>query len=129
LNVGHLGMGNIFGSVALEAAYANGDEWLDQLLIYLWENYLFLESFFKKNLPKVKVMKPEATYLIWIDFRAYGMNDKQLTQFITDEAGVGLNNGARFGPGGEGWMRLNLGCPRTVLAEGLARLHKAFEGL
>jgi cysteine-S-conjugate beta-lyase len=129
LNVRHLGMGNIFGSVALEAAYSNGDEWLDQLMEYLWQNYIFLENFFGENLPKVKVMKPEATYLIWIDFREYGMNDEELFRFVTDEAGVGLNNGARFGTGGDGWMRLNIGCPRTILEEALNRIKIAFEKL
>jgi len=126
LNVGHLGMGNIFGSVALEAAYTSGDEWLDQLLDYLWENYLFLEDFIRENLPKVKVMKPEATYLIWLDFREYGMNDEELMKFTVEKAKVGLNNGGRFGTGGDGWLRLNIGCPRSVLGEGLRRLKSAF---
>ena len=126
LNVGHLGMGNIFGSIALEAAYQHGDEWLGQLLDYLWENYLFLEKFFKTHLPKVSVMKPEATYLIWLDFSQYGMNDKELFKFVTNEAKVGLNNGDRFGTGGEGWLRMNIGCPKSVLAEALERLKKAF---
>jgi cystathionine beta-lyase len=126
LNIGHLGMGNIFGSVAMEAAYAKGDEWLNQLMDYLWENYLFLEKLIRKNLPKVKVMKPEATYLIWLDFRAYGMNDEELMKFTVEKAKVGLNNGARFGTGGDGWLRLNIGCPRSVLEEGLERLKSAF---
>lgn len=126
LNVGHLGMGNIFGSVALEAAYKNGEQWLNELLDYLWENYVFLETFIKENLPKVKVMKPEATYLIWLDFREYGMNDDELMQFTVEKAKVGLNNGGRFGTGGYGWLRLNIGCPRSVLEEGLQRLKTAF---
>lgn len=126
LNVGHLGMGNIFGSVALEAAYKNGDQWLGELLDYLWGNYVFLESYIKENLPKVKVMKPEATYLIWLDFREYGMNDDELMQFVIEKAKVGLNNGGRFGTGGDGWLRLNIGCPRSVLKEGLQRLKTAF---
>ncbi|WP_372931966.1 MalY/PatB family protein [Mariniphaga sediminis] len=126
LNIGHLGMGNIFGTVALEAAYTHGDEWLKQLLDYLWGNYLFLEDFFKKHLPKVKVMKPEATYLIWLDFREYGMNDNELFKFTVDKAKVGLNNGGKFGSGGDGWLRLNIGCPRSVLEEALKRLAGAF---
>ncbi len=126
LGVGHLGMGNIFGSIALEAAYKNGDEWLEQMLGYLWQNYLLLEDFFNKNLPKVKVMKPEATYLVWLDFSAYGMKDEELSRFIVEKAKVGLNNGGKFGNGGDGWMRINIGCPRSVLQEGLERLGKAF---
>ncbi|HCE57472.1 MAG TPA: cystathionine beta-lyase [Prolixibacteraceae bacterium] len=129
IGVGHLGMGNIFGSVALEAAYTHGDEWLDELLGYLWENYLLLEKFFATHLPKVKVMKPEATYLIWLDFSAYGMKDAELMKFTVEKAGVGLNNGGKFGNGGDGWLRLNIGCPRNILEEALRRLGSAFDGL
>ncbi len=126
LSTGHYGMGNIFGSAALEAAYANGDEWLEQLLEYLWENYLMLEDFFRENLPRVGVMKPEATFLVWLDFRSYGMNDRELMKFTVENAKVGLNNGGRFGTGGDGWLRINIGCPRSVLKEGLERLKTAF---
>lgn len=126
IGVGHLGMGNIFGSVALEAAYTHGDEWLEQLLNYLWENYLVLEEFFKSNLPRVKVMKPEGTYLVWLNFGEYGMNNKELSEFTTNNAKVALNDGGRFGTGGDGWLRINIGCPRSVLTEALERLGKAF---
>jgi cystathionine beta-lyase len=126
IGVGHLYMGNIFGSVAMEAAYTHGDEWLDQMLAYVWENYQLLETFFKTKLPKVKVMKPEATYLIWLDFRAYGMKNKELMKFTVENAKVGLNDGGRFGTGGDGWLRINIGCPRSVLVEALERLGKAF---
>ena len=129
LNLAHLGMGNIFGAVALEAAYSYGDEWLNQLLDYLWNNYLYLKKFFNNNLPEVKVMNPEATYLVWLDFREYEMDGKELTKLIVDKAKVGLNNGAGFGIEGNGWMRLNIGCPRSVLAEGLNRLNNAFSGI
>lgn len=129
LNVMHLGMGNLFGSIALEAAYTHGDQWLNELLDYLWNNYLLLEQFISTHLPRVQVMKPEATYLIWLNFRDYGMNDKQLNDFIINKASVGLNNGARFGTGGEGWMRLNIGCPRSLLQQGLEQLKDAFDTL
>jgi len=126
LGVGHLGMGNIFGSVALEAAYANGDEWLNQMLTYLWENYLLIEKFIADQLPRVKVMKPEATYLVWLDFRDYGMKNEELSKFTTAQAEVALNDGGRFGIGGDGWLRLNIGCPRSVLEKGLEKLARAF---
>ncbi|PIF05429.1 MAG: cystathionine beta-lyase [Draconibacterium sp.] len=129
LAVGHFGMGNIFGSVALEAAYTHGDEWLQQLLAYLWDNYLFLERFIKEHLPKVKVMQPEATYLVWLDFRKYGMDDNELMKFTIKKAKVGLNNGGKFGTGGNGWLRINIGCPRSTLHEGLKRLASAFQTL
>ncbi len=126
IGVGHLHMGNIFGTVAMEAAYTHGDEWLEQMLAYLWENYLLLEDFFKTKLPKVKVMKPEATYLIWLDFTAYGMKNKELFDFTIENAKVGLNDGGRFGTGGDGWLRINIGCPKSILVEALERLGKAF---
>jgi len=126
IGVGHLAMGNIFGSVAMEAAYTHGDEWLNQMLQYLWNNYVVLEDFFKNNLPKVKVMKPEATYLIWLDFREYGMKNDELMKFTIENAKVGLNDGGRFGNGGDGWLRINIGCPRSILVEALERLGKAF---
>jgi len=126
IGVAHLYMGNIFGSVAMEAAYTRGDEWLDQMLDYLWGNYKLLEDFFKIKLPKVKVMKPEATYLIWLDFREYGMKNSELMKFTVENAKVGLNDGGRFGTGGDGWLRINIGCPRSVLVEALERLGKAF---
>ena len=126
IGVGHLGMGNIFGTVALEAAYTHGDEWLKQLIKYLWENYLYLENFINTNLPKVKVMRPEATYLIWLDFREYGMKDTDLMKFAVEKSRVGLNNGGKFGFGGDGWLRINIGCPRIVLIEALERIKLAF---
>jgi cystathionine beta-lyase len=126
VGVGHFGMGNIFGSVALEAAYTNGDEWLDQMLSYLWDNYMLLEEFIKNKLPRVKLMKPEATYLIWLDFTDYGMKNKELSEFATQQARVALNDGGRFGTGGDGWLRINIGCPRSVLEDALERLEKAF---
>lgn len=126
LGVAHLHMGNIFGTVAMEAAYTNGDDWLEQMLSYLWENYLLLEDFFKTNLPKVEVMRPEATYLIWLDFTAYGMKNKELFDFTVENAKVGLNDGGRFGAAGDGWLRINIGCPRSVLVEALERLGRAF---
>jgi cystathionine beta-lyase len=129
LNVGHIGMGNIFGTVAMETAYTHGDEWLGQMMEYLQENYRFLENFFLNHLPKVKVMKPEATYLIWLDFREYGMNDEELFKFTIVKAKVGLNNGGRFGTGGDGWLRINIGCPRSILVEALKRLKSAFDTL
>lgn len=126
IGVPHLHMGNIFGTIAMEAAYTHGDEWLKQMLQYLWENYLLLEDFFKINLPKVKVMKPEATYLIWLDFREYGMKNDELMKFTIENAKVGLNDGGRFGTGGDGWLRINIGCPRSILIGALERLSKAF---
>jgi len=122
----HLHMGNIFGTIALEAAYTHGQNWLSQLLTYLQENYQALETFFNEKLPEVKVMRPEATYLIWIDFSAYGLTDEALNQKLID-AGVGLNRGTQFGKQGAGFMRINIGCPRSILQAALERIEKAFK--
>jgi cystathionine beta-lyase len=127
IGVGHLGMGNIFGNIAMEAAYTFGAEWVDQLVKYLEGNYLYLENFFREELPEVKVMQPEATYLVWLDFRSYGMKDEALTKFLINKAGVGLNNGKHFGTGGDGWMRINIGCPRRILDEALQKVKSAFK--
>lgn len=122
----HLHMGNIFGTLALEVAYTHGEEWLTQLLKYIQENYSLLEKFFNENLPEVKVMRPEATYLIWLDFSAFDLTNEILNQKLID-AGVGLNQGVQFGKQGSGYMRINIGCPRSVLEEALFRIHKAFQ--
>ena len=121
----HLHMGNIFGTAALEAAYTHGEEWLAQLLKYLQENFSFLEQFFNENLPEVKVMRPEATYLIWLDFSALGLTDETINKKLID-GGVGLNRGVQFGKQGSGFMRINIGCPRSVLEEALMRIKTSF---
>lgn len=125
----HIHMGNIPGTVALEAAYNHGNEWLNEMMEYVECNYEYLSGFICKNLPRVKVMKPEATYLVWLDFTAYGMKDKQLNKFLVEKAKVGLNNGIRFGRNGDGFMRINIGCPRSIVEEALNRIYEAFRDL
>jgi cysteine-S-conjugate beta-lyase len=125
----HIHMGNIPGTVALEAAYNHGNEWLNEMMEYVEGNYEHLSGFISKNLPRIKVMKPEATYLVWLDFTAYGMNDKQLNKFLVENARVGLNNGGRFGRNGDGYMRINIGCPRSIVVEALNRIYEAFRDL
>lgn len=117
---------NTFGYVATQAAYEKGEPWRQDLLAYLAENSRYTEAFFKEHLPQVKVMAPEGTYLMWLDFRAYDLSPKDLEDKLVQEAGVVLNNGAIFGNGGRGFMRLNLACPRETLAEGLERIRKVF---
>ncbi|MFC2097782.1 MalY/PatB family protein [Bacteroidota bacterium] len=121
----HLTSGNIFGSIALEAAFTHGDEWLDQLMIYLEKNYNYLQNFISEKLPRIKVMKPEATFLVWLDFRGYGMSSKELNKFLIEEAKLGLFNGEMFGTGGEGFVRINIGTPLSVLEEAMKRLVEA----
>ncbi len=129
LNDFHLNIGNIAGLFAQEAAYRNGSEWLEQLLKYLEGNIDYLVDFMQKHLPSVKVMKPEGTYLVWMDFRDTNIDTKKLKKFIIDEAGLGLSDGFLFGEEGLGFQRLNLACPRSVLKKGLERLNRAFSNL
>ena len=90
------------------------------------DNFRFLDGFISANLPQIKVMRPEATFLVWLDFREFGMSDREITQFLVEKAKVGLNNGARFGLGGDGFQRINIGCPRSLLKTGLERICEAF---
>jgi cystathionine beta-lyase len=120
----HLSSGNFFGLVATEAAYTYGDEWVNQLLEYLEGNLDYLMDFMEKNLPRIKVMKPEGTFLPWLDMSGLSIDaDKAYKVLI--EHGVGLTPGKMFGTGGENFIRLNMACPRTILETGLERMKQA----
>jgi len=120
----HIDSGNIFGNIATEAALANGYDWLNQLMIYLEDNYKYLDNFLTARMPRIKIMRPEATFLVWLDFKAYNLSEMQLAKLLI-EGGVALNKGSIFGTGGEGYFRLNFGCPRAILEEGLKKIEKA----
>ncbi len=126
---GHLFMGNIFGTIAMEAAYSQGGDWLDQLLVYLKGNADLLVDFAASNLPGVSVIPPEATYLAWLDMKGLGMKSKQLRDFMTRDARIGCNDGPSFGPGGTGYQRLNFACPRSSLQNALDQLKQAVENI
>ena len=113
---------NLFGYTALEAAYRFGDEWLDQLLDYLQGNLDFLLKYFANRIPKIKVIKPQGTYLIWLDCRDLGMDDMTLRNFMRDKAKVGFDDGFLFGSGGSGFQRMNIACPRPIIEEALIRI-------
>lgn len=117
---------NIFGVVACEAAYRHGQQWLDHLMGYLWQNVVTVEEFLRDELPAVKLSPPEATYLLWLDFRELGIPEKELKKILIEKAGIGLNEGSMFGPGGEGFQRMNIACPREVILEALERIKNAF---
>ncbi|MGD6842711.1 MalY/PatB family protein [Bacillus infantis] len=117
---------NIFGITALEAAYRHGHDWLDQLLTYLQENYEIARSFIERELPPVKVMDLEATYLMWLDCRELSLPDKDLNSLLIEKGRLALEPGTKYGPGGEGFVRMNIACPRDTLEEGLKRLKLAF---
>lgn len=127
---GHqLGKVSVLSLVAMEAAYRYGDEWLNELLEYLKENLKFLIEYFEENIPEVKVIRPEGTYLVWLDFRALGMNGEELSKFLVEKAKVGLDDGYLFGPSGNGFARINIACPRKTLKEGLKRIESAVKDL
>lgn len=113
---------SIFGVVAAEAAYRHGEEWLGQLLGYLEENAGLIGDFISDRMPGVGYRKPDGTYLAWLDFRGLGMNEASVRQMVVDRAGLALNLGAMFGSSGEGFARLNFGCPRSLLKTCLLRL-------
>lgn len=125
----HIGGGNIFGNIASEEAYTQGDNYVDELMDYLAANVETLENFVNENLPKIKVIRPESTFLVWLDCTQMGMNDKDLNEFFLHKANIGLNPGVMFGPGGESFMRMNIGCPAATLIKGLEQIKEAFTKL
>ena len=114
---------NPFGIVALEAAYNESEEWLDQLLVYLHDNYRALCDFFALHLPEWRVTRLEGTYLVWVDIRATGLTSDQLQQRLLNEGKVWVCPGTMYGPQtGEGYIRINIACPRAQLMEALDRI-------
>ncbi len=122
-------MANLFGATAFEAAYADPEceEYLEQLIDYLWDNYLFLDVYLKTKMPKIKCQKPDATYLLWLDCRELGLDCEELESFCLEEAGVAFDVGRWFGGDGAGFMRINIGCPRSMLKQGLELLEMAYK--
>ena len=116
---------NTFGLAGMEAAYETGEEWLAELLPYVQSNIAYTMTFFQEHLPKVKIMKPEGTYLLWLDFSAYGLADEELEERLVHKGKVVLNAGISYGPSGKQHMRLNVACPQAILAEGLKRIAAA----
>lgn len=118
--------GNIFAFTAAEAAFKDGEDWLQQMLDYLRGNVQLLDSFMKEKMPRVKVVLPEASYLSWLDFSDYGLTHKQLADKLLNEARVALNDGTTFG--GDAYQccfRINLGCPKSLLLDALGRMAEA----
>jgi cystathionine beta-lyase len=124
----HLHLGNIFGNVASEAAYTYGHEWLDDLILYIQGNIDAVITYCSDHIQVIKPVMPEATYMIWLDCRQMGMSGNDLNRFFIEKAGVGMNEGSLFGPGGEGFMRMNVACPRTVVVKALRQIESAING-
>lgn len=116
---------NAFSLIAMETALNEGEEWLDQLLAYLSDNIDFVVDYCREHIPSIKPMRPDATYLVWLDCRDLHLNQEELNTFFIQEAKLGLNNGGDFERGLEGYMRLNVACPRSVLKQAMKQLEKA----
>lgn len=125
LNKNGAGMLNIFGLVAAEAAYAGCEKWLDELLEYLENNLDTLVEYFQNHIPQIKVIRPEATYLAWLDCNNLQVPVEKLKEFFINEASVGLNDGVAFGEEGYGFQRINFACPRKTLLNGLEKIRSA----
>ena len=116
---------NTFGIVGMIAAYNDGLEWLEQVLQYINSNFKYLKEFVENELPDVDFIDPEGTYLAWLDFKGIGMNDEELKNLMLKKAKVVLDDGTMFGPGGEGFERINLACPKSILESCMERIVKA----
>ncbi len=125
LDIFDLKRNNCFNIVATEAAYNFGEEWLEELIKYLQGNINFLIEYINDNFPDVKVYKPQGTFLVWLDFTKLGMNKELLSHFIINKAKVALDDGYWFGKEGEGYLRINVACPRIILETGLKRIKEA----
>ncbi len=112
---------NPFGVIATQAAYNEGEEWLEQLLEYLYANFLYMQQFCREHLPDFPITVLEGTYLVWMDCRVLDIPSETLEQRLVDEAGLWLNAGTMYGAEGEGFMRWNIACPRAMLVKGLKR--------
>ena len=122
-------LGHVFAFLAVEAAYSNGTEWLDQCLIYIQGNIDYVDAFTREHTPKIKVIRPQASFLVWLDCREMGLSQEALVDFFVDKAHLALNDGTAFGQEGTGFMRLNVATSRTVLEQAMKQLAEAYSGL
>jgi cystathionine beta-lyase len=125
----HVGNYNPLSMAAFEAAYREGDHWLDALMHYLEATRDFAAKFIAQEIPQIKLIKPEATYLLWLDCRELGMNDAQLRDFFVRSCKVGMNPGTVFGEGGSGFMRMNIGTRNALIVDALSSIKKELGAL
>ncbi len=122
---GIMGSANTLSLTAMEAAYSDGEDWMQAQLKYLEDNLSYANDFINNKIAKVKTYKPEGTYLMWMDFKDLGLKSKDLNKFLINKARIALDAGTWFGSGGEGYMRLNVACPHKLLEQGLNRIKAA----
>jgi cystathionine beta-lyase len=125
----HLGGGNIFGTIASIEAYTHGSDWLNELLNYIDFNIESVKDYCEKMIPEIQPVQPEATYMIWLDCRKFGLSGKELQKFFVTKAGIGMNEGSSFGPGGEGFMRMNIGTIHSTVVKAMEQIEKAVSSL
>ncbi|WP_347562626.1 aminotransferase class I/II-fold pyridoxal phosphate-dependent enzyme [Clostridium sp. HV4-5-A1G] len=111
------------------AAYNKGEKWLEQLIIYLQNNLDFIDKFLKERIPRVKMIRPEGTYLAWLDFSDFNLTDIELHQLMRKKAKVVMDDGYIFGAGGEHFQRINFACPKTILKKALENIEKSLEDI
>ena len=128
-NLNELFGANTLGTLALQTAYENGQEWLMQLVAYLEGNVAFLQTYVKQNMPQLSVIEADALFLSWIDCSALTIQSNSLKQLLLKEAKVYVESGSMYGAEGEGFIRVNIGCPRPILAEALERIRRVIDGL
>jgi cysteine-S-conjugate beta-lyase len=120
---------NIFGLLATETAYTFCEEWLDELLSYIHKNYFLLKEYINENIPRIKVTDLEGTYLSWLDITGYKLPDSAIDEILLKKARVWFDSGPQFGPGGEGFQRINIACPQKTLIRALDRIKTAFRSI
>ena len=125
LDARQLGEGTIFAYIATQYAYEYGEDWLNQAIEYIQQNIDYVNNYLQQNIPQIKVVIPEASFLIWLDCRELNLSQKELQNLFIQKAKLALNSGTMFGAEGKGFMRLNVGCPQSVIKKALDNLKKA----
>ncbi len=121
-----LDMGHVFSFISVTAAYSNGEEWLEQCKSYIQKNIDYIDKFTKEHTPKIKVLRPQASYLVWLDCKDLALTQDELNSFFSDEANLALNNGEMFGKEGIGYMRLNAAAPKSIIEKAMNQLKEAY---
>ncbi len=129
LTANELDEAHIFAHIATIAAFRKGEEWHKQMLAYVEDNIKFVEDYCKEKMPQIRPLRPQASFLVWLNCRDLHLSHDQLLDLFIDKAHLALNDGEMFGPGGEGFMRLNVGCPRPLIAQALSQLAEAISHL
>lgn len=127
MKAGEFSEGHFMAYIATAAAYRQGEEWLDQMLDYVQANIDFTEEYLQQHIPSVKMIRPQASFLVYLDCRDLKLSQRELVQLFVDKAHLGLNDGMMFGEPGQGFMRMNIGCPRSVLQQALTQLANAID--